>query len=731
MPKFLVTNGSHFQPFTYDEMIKPLADMAEAQNKTQDIYDTISMETAALGSYISENPEDSDARALYKNYMDKLTSLQNNLWNYGYTAQTRQDLSAAKTGYANDMTRLKNAVERRQEESKAYWDARHNNPDLVTGRDPGSYGLNSYLRDSNFGRNWYSYNGKEFEARVAAEMQARGQEMLRSKVIKDPDLVDQLTRILEHGVTNADIQQASPLVDALLNVSDKDRQAYYDRNKTAPHVQLLVETLLNRYDAIGARGAELSPSERQRLVDYGKAGWAHGIGKPEVKDFKDAVYDEQREARSDYRQHALSKSLAKYKYDLEHPEQTTQQNSGQFTLSNPTDTYEVTEKNHDAKMKEAESFAGKDIGYDLFTPDGRSIRNKAQASEEVYSGELARKMYTLLGFDFRRDPTRGIFGTDVTPSSRFLSGKAVHGGQEFETRLNPYKQDPVTGRNGVVEMRAVGSNDDYSASPTLTSAYHTALDKYNAKLNEYKTAKTGTKKQIYDIAKITPDVQYKQYKKDDIGFETPLTDYESAVLGKEGNRVRNQTDTYIAEQGTDSGKYIDRLMGKFSMNFNIAQDKDEKYIGVLSLNGRPYDRRLHKGQVTGIHYSEPFGELSMEAADPSEVFSFDSNGRINNVSAIKVSKEGIGDRYLLVKTNKSDRYVSVPIEYFNDDALEGLFDAAQVDLYNILSNTVLSQNAKMSNILRLQDILSTEIKSTVGYIENTQSPGGTNKDDNN
>ena len=53
MSRFIVTSGSDFRPFSYDELIKPVRASAEAHAAIADAYDQLSMETAALGNYIS------------------------------------------------------------------------------------------------------------------------------------------------------------------------------------------------------------------------------------------------------------------------------------------------------------------------------------------------------------------------------------------------------------------------------------------------------------------------------------------------------------------------------------------------------------------------------------------------------------------------------------------------------------------------------------------------------
>ena len=117
MAKYLVTSGSSFEPFTYYQLVKPIAQMAEAHRSAQDAYDTITTESEALRRYIEQEPNDSAARSMYNNYMNRLNSLQQNLWDNGYTAQTRRDLSAARAGYASDITRLGTAVKQGSREA--------------------------------------------------------------------------------------------------------------------------------------------------------------------------------------------------------------------------------------------------------------------------------------------------------------------------------------------------------------------------------------------------------------------------------------------------------------------------------------------------------------------------------------------------------------------------------------------------------------------------------------
>ena len=290
MAKFVVTSGSYFEPFSYDEVVRPLQQMADAQNAAADTYDQLGMETEALRRYISENEGDTEARALYDNYVNKLNTLQDNLWKNGYNATTRRDLAAARSAYASDISRIGAAVKARQERSKEYWDAKHKNPDLVMGYDPGQSGLDNYLHDDMYGSNWYSYSGTDFTNEVGTDAKARANELLsdyqnRVDIQKDPRTVGYLTRIVKNGFTSQEVDNASAA--ARLAIQSGDRSGI---EKLPIAEGILANVLLSHLDSTGAQG-NVSDSEFNRLFEYGRQGLSHAVGKTDIDTLNDKVWD--------------------------------------------------------------------------------------------------------------------------------------------------------------------------------------------------------------------------------------------------------------------------------------------------------------------------------------------------------------------------------------------------------------------------------------------------------
>ena len=274
MGRYIVTTRSHFTPFSYDELVRPVVNQTMAHNAAQDYYDALSMDTEALDNYISKDDEDERmSREMYDTYRSKLAALQNELNANGYSARTRGQLSEARNGYANSILTLQKALNRRQEQSKLYWDTAHKDQDTIMGIDPGTYGLDKYLNDENFGSDWFSYSGKQFMQEVAAEVQARAKEYVDMSY--SHEVPGYITRIMNKGVTNKEINDA---VDAVRNGTT---------DSLTGASKLLADVLVSRINATGAqKGVNISDAQYNRFLDYGSLGMTAGVVDPEYKDIK-------------------------------------------------------------------------------------------------------------------------------------------------------------------------------------------------------------------------------------------------------------------------------------------------------------------------------------------------------------------------------------------------------------------------------------------------------------
>lgn len=612
MGKFLVTNGSYFEPFTYDELAKPITQAVEAHNAAQDQYDTLASETAALEQYLMREPEGSMARGLYNSYLEKLQTLQDNLWQNGYNAGTRRDLSAARAGYYRDVNRIGNAVKARQERSKEYWDAKHKNPDLITGKDPASYSLDEFLKNDNFGNNWYSYSGKDFEAGVGAEVKARASELIRSKITSDPELVGVLTRVRDNGFTNAETLAAGTLAKRLIDMPEDERRAYYAKEKTSDPVIILSESIISRYNATGARYADMDDTERNRFLDYGTRGYAQGILGKEYKDFDDKEFEQDQKKDMALFNHRLAKDLAQFNNtlakDLAGFKASVSGKGGNGLGSGDGyqprimgETLSVKSPGYDKWVQSTESESkyyrnGQEhTPYTVTLPyneGSKTVNNEYEMAELIYgskSRETIRK--TLGGYDIALDPSDNKPVTLTYDDGYKATYKAK---RPTAAEAKKYNIDP---KSGVVfkDTKTGEINDELSREVSdASTSLQNRLDKYK-ELNP-------------DIEKmaVSPKKQKKLREENEYPETSLWKDFYPYMTSKE--MVGDFSPSVLVGNDTAHDYVRENMANEFIGQFNKEADKDGNvskgsrcaiYVindGHLSMNEEPI---VNLGDVLG------------------------------------------------------------------------------------------------------------------------------------
>lgn len=505
MSKYIVTNSSYFQPFSYDELAKPVQQMTEAHLASSDAYDQLSMETEALRRYITDNEDDVQAKALYDNYINKLNTLQDNLWNRGYSLGTRRDLSSARAAYASDITRLKSAVQARQERSKEYWDARHKNPDLVAGFDPGMSGLDNYLNDDQYGQNWYSYSGNQFASEVASEVKARGAELVSAYAERDPQLAGYLEYHVKNGFTNAQVNGATLLAQRALTG---------DLDLTDPSIDpvegLLASTLLSRLQSTGAvPGQNLSPEEYRRLFNYGVLGLTQGIGSEDVKPINDKVWDYNMDIAKLNHQQALKNAAAKA---------AASQTGVHRELVNEKVEAPGSDKVRKdvSKYFDDKTYENGPIVVNLPGGGSRQISN-AEEARDLFHTRSIDKFYESTGIDLR-DHASNFFRTTKSKKTGEYKGVPI---MVQEAGFGPF------GRGTLVVKKKIGNT--WVKAADLTDAANRAKNEYEQTMDRLGAVNPGLN--INSLG-VTPDEARKLRKEYNIPAGVPDYDLRTAILSK-------------------------------------------------------------------------------------------------------------------------------------------------------------------------------------------------------
>ena len=530
MPRFIVTSGSHFEPFTYDELIKPVAQMQQAHDAANDAYEQLSLETSALQNYISDNPGDARAKKMYDDYMAKLVALRDNLFDNGVTAQTKRDLASARATYASDIARLQTAIQNRQARSKEYWDTKHKNPDMIMGEDPGLSGLDNYLADDLYGSNYYTYSGQQFMNEVGTDAKARAQELMRNpQYQKNPELAGYITRITQEGFTSQEVQNASAAVQQALATGDTSSLA------GLPVAEgILADVLLSHLESTGARGS-VSSSEYDRLFDYGRAGLSQAIGGTKTQDLSDKQWDYNRQL-----------SLARETYKINHPEQMPVVPTNQEGYTWNGLIQELTSPGYE-KLAKTTGSAGKkyeDGPKMIVNPDGTStqVNSPWEMMSLVFDPESRRQVREHMGGLDVAMPSQNWLGTTDSKQQADIQtkdGRTIH---VVTGKLSDADADRLgISREGVAIY--YGQNKIHDE---LTRRFNKAREEYEAHVQAFRDANPGIKLEDYAIS---PKKERELREKYKVNNSVQSSDLGSLVMTSE-----TQGDyTPAVLVGTDSG----------------------------------------------------------------------------------------------------------------------------------------------------------------------------------
>ena len=114
MPSIVVT--PKYNPFTFDELYRPLAETTKMQMALEDQYNAMEMEAAKL-DYLKDS--DPDAYAVVKNYENTLRGLAGELASNGLTPQSRQGVYDMRKMYSSDINPINKYITWREAQDKA------------------------------------------------------------------------------------------------------------------------------------------------------------------------------------------------------------------------------------------------------------------------------------------------------------------------------------------------------------------------------------------------------------------------------------------------------------------------------------------------------------------------------------------------------------------------------------------------------------------------------------
>lgn len=162
--KIVLTNSAKFNPYTFDEMLKPLAMASDAYNAVQSGIEELGAKADLMKMYANEVP-DSKTANMYNSYAKDLEKQASMLAKHGLTPASRQGLLNMKRRYSSEVVPIETAVARREALTKEQREALLRDPSLMFDVDYSKTQLDYLLDNPNATYNPIS--GDELTKRAA------------------------------------------------------------------------------------------------------------------------------------------------------------------------------------------------------------------------------------------------------------------------------------------------------------------------------------------------------------------------------------------------------------------------------------------------------------------------------------------------------------------------------------------------------------------------------------
>ena len=162
MPNYNITVNSKFDPYSFEDYLKPLAILQEQHNQAADAYATALANSAGLYDVLRANEEDAEAAKYVNDYENTLNELANDLATNGLNRTNRRGVyeTKAKTGY---IEKLKKAIDNRNTFIAQQNELINKDPSLVLSDYASNHGITRFL-NPDFTYKSYSENALRTQA---------------------------------------------------------------------------------------------------------------------------------------------------------------------------------------------------------------------------------------------------------------------------------------------------------------------------------------------------------------------------------------------------------------------------------------------------------------------------------------------------------------------------------------------------------------------------------------
>lgn len=270
--------NSRFNPFTYEQLIKPLEDYTKAYNEVEEQYADLSKQTETFRD-IATQENSPKSYAMFSKYAKDLETVTDD-FSRGMTMANRRQLLGLKRRYAKEITPIARADAARQEAIKYRRDVKARDDSAIFKVD--NFSLDDFLHGGTVSEDYVS--GKNILARTSAKAEALGKSLF-----SDPEFKTIL------GGQKYQISQQNGLTPEMFYAVVNDQL-------DNPNISKALRTKLQGFRQIMddelANVADWGDAARQQVLSSVTTGMYAGLAKPTYQFTENGEYIDAAQRRS-------------------------------------------------------------------------------------------------------------------------------------------------------------------------------------------------------------------------------------------------------------------------------------------------------------------------------------------------------------------------------------------------------------------------------------------------
>ena len=208
MANFNYTAGVKFQPFSFEEMLRPLAMYTQEYNAIEQAYGDLNTKANEIAALANET-DDPITYQRYKDFENSLRSKADTMAKQGLDTTSRRQLLDMRSRFATDITPIQNAIQRRNMLAEEQRKALLQNPTLMFQRDFNTRNydtsLDRFLENAN-----YDYGAQYSGALLTQEVSKMASNLARELRGTSTGKLDEYTNtfLKKYGLSTSEVMRA-------------------------------------------------------------------------------------------------------------------------------------------------------------------------------------------------------------------------------------------------------------------------------------------------------------------------------------------------------------------------------------------------------------------------------------------------------------------------------------------------------------------------------------------